>query len=48
MDILQTMKKAKETDDNVGRTTLDPKTPPTITDWYREREQNKKRHIDFL
>ena len=50
MEMFEVKKEIKEIDDNIGRNieSLDPNPLPTITDWYRQKEQNKKRHIDFL
>ena len=40
----------KKIDDNVGRNieSLDPHPLPTITDWYREKEEKGKQQIFFL
>ena len=43
-------KEIKEIDDNVGRNinSLDPHRLPTITDWYREKEERKEQQTIFL
>ena len=50
MDMLEVKKEVKETDDNVGRNieNLDPHPLPSITEWHRQKHENKKQHIDFL
>ena len=49
MEMFKVRKEVKEIDDNVGRNieSLDPNPLPTITDWHRQKEENKE-HIDFL
>ena len=50
MEMFKVRKEVKEIDDNVGRNieSLDPKPLLTITEWYRKKWENTKRHIDFL
>jgi tetrahydromethanopterin S-methyltransferase subunit B len=50
MEMFEVREEIKKIDDNVGRNieSLDPHPPPTITDWYREKEEKKNRQIIFL
>ena len=50
MEMFKVKEEVKKIDDNVGRNieSLDPHPLPTITEWYRKKEENKGRQIIFL
>jgi hypothetical protein len=50
MEMYVVKEEIKRIDNNVGRKveSLDPNTLPTITDWYRQKEEKGGQHILFL
>ena len=50
MEMFEVREEIKKIDDNVGRNikSLDPHPLPTITDWYREKEEKKEQQTIFL
>ncbi len=50
MEMFEVTEEVKKIDDNIARNieSLDPHPLATITDWYRDKEENKGRQIIVL